>query len=104
MLFFILKHIPRYILGDYLSMYNNKAWFSTKDQDNDYTRANCATYGHAGWWYGQCGAINLNGPYMAGPVNTEKSMFWGNWPLPSSTYSLKKSTMMIKRSKEMPYL
>lgn len=76
--------------------------FSTKDQDNDIDNRNCAVNlgGNGGWWYSDCVYVNLNGPYLAGPVKHLSSMFWAAWP--SSYYSLKKSTMMIKRYSERP--
>ncbi|CAC5416915.1 Fibrinogen-like protein 1,Ryncolin-2,Angiopoietin-1,Ryncolin-4,Fibrinogen C domain-containing protein 1,Angiopoietin-related protein 2,Angiopoietin-2,Angiopoietin-related protein 7,Ficolin-2,Ryncolin-1,Tenascin-R,Ryncolin-3,Ficolin-1,Angiopoietin-4 [Mytilus coruscus] len=88
-------------LSDHLSSDQNTYMFSTKDQDNDNHDDNCAVqYRQGGFWYNNCGSVNLNGPYMAGPVTTGKGMYWDGWP--SSLYSLKKSTMMIKRSMERP--
>lgn len=75
--------------------------FSTKDQDNDYHGENCNDkYRHGGWWYNNCGSVNLNGPYRKGLVKNTTAMFWNWWP--SEFYSLKKSTMMMKRSMERP--
>lgn len=88
-------------LGDWLTGQHNTNMFSTKDQDNDNYGNNCAeTHSKGGWWYGSCLNANLNGPYMAGPVHNKSAMYWYGWP--SSYYSLKKSTMMIKRISERP--
>ncbi|CAG2197144.1 unnamed protein product [Mytilus edulis] len=88
-------------ISDYLTGAHNTNMFSTKDQDNDNYGNNCAeTHSKGGWWYGSCLNVNLNGPYMAGPVHNKSAMYWYGWP--SSYYSLKKSTMMIKRISERP--
>lgn len=81
--------------------YHNTHLFTTKDQNNDIGE-NCAVEvgGNGGWWYSNCGYVNLNGPYMAGPVTNLTGMIWYGWP--STYYSLKKSTMMIKRFQERP--
>ena len=34
--------------------------FSTSDNDNDQTRANCASRDGNGWWFNSCRHINLN--------------------------------------------
>ncbi|XP_063436502.1 ficolin-2-like [Mytilus trossulus] len=90
-------------LSDSLTSTHNTYMFTTKDQDNDvHSSSNCAVYegGNGGWWYSNCANVNLNGPYRAGPVQNRTAMFWINWP--SSYYSLKKSTMMIKRFQKRP--
>lgn len=76
--------------------------FSTKDQDNDiFANVSCAMRDHGGWWYYNyqyCSHVNLNGPYLAGTVTNSSAMFWKDWP--QEYYSLRKSTMMIKRANE----
>ena len=38
--------------------------FTTRDRDNDLSDGNCASDQHkGGWWYRNCGLINLNGNY-----------------------------------------
>ncbi|XP_065902407.1 fibrinogen-like protein A [Dysidea avara] len=34
--------------------------FSTADNDNDASTENCARIGSSGWWYNNCGIVNLN--------------------------------------------
>ncbi|XP_071140231.1 microfibril-associated glycoprotein 4-like [Mytilus edulis] len=90
-------------LIDYLPGRHNTYMFSTKDQDNDiYAQFNCAVKqgGNGGWWYSNCFNVNLNGPYLAGPVQNRTAMMWLYWP--TTYYSLKKSTMMIKRYSKRP--
>lgn len=91
-----------FILADFLTSGHNTFMFTTKDQDNDIHGRNCAVYegGNGGWWYSNCLNVNLNGPYMAGPAKNDTAMLWLNWP--SNYYSLKKSTMMIKRFSKRP--
>ncbi|XP_003390325.2 PREDICTED: angiopoietin-related protein 1-like [Amphimedon queenslandica] len=47
--------------------------FSTKDNDNDYHRGNCAEVHHGAWWYNSCSDSNLNGLYSA---TNETGIFW----------------------------
>ncbi|CAG2197142.1 unnamed protein product [Mytilus edulis] len=78
-------------LTDYITGVHSTYMFSTKDQDNDiYAPYNCAVKhgGNGGWWYSNCINVNLNGPYMAGPVQNNTAMVWVGWP--STWYSLKK--------------
>ena len=55
--------------------YHNGCKFSTKDQDNDGSRANCAENVKGAWWYHDCRRSNLNGGY--GHVENDKMMVWG---------------------------
>ncbi|XP_019631267.1 PREDICTED: tyrosine-protein phosphatase Lar-like isoform X1 [Branchiostoma belcheri] len=89
--------------GDSLTI-SNGAKFSTMDQDNDgNVTYNCAQYnGRGGWWYPMsCGQGTLNGYYLTDckgqsstPACMKQGLVWATWRGPS--YSLKKSTMMIK--------
>lgn len=76
--------------------------FSAKDQDNEnFANVSCAKRDHGGWWYYHdtyCSFANLNGPYLAGTVKNSSAMYWKDWP--QEYYSLRKSTMMIKRANE----
>ncbi|CAG2252289.1 unnamed protein product [Mytilus edulis] len=98
----IMANNEKWTVNDYLTGYHNTYMFTTKDQQNDGFSSNCAVYegGNGGWWYSTCAHVNLNGLYRAGPVQNRTAMFWINWP--SSYYSLKKSTMMIKRFSKRP--
>ncbi|XP_069097567.1 ficolin-1-B-like [Pleurodeles waltl] len=55
--------------GDSLDGHQNQP-FSTKDQDNDSSAANCAGLYKGGWWYGGCHHANLNGLYLGGTHTT----------------------------------
>lgn len=87
--------------GDFLSTHDS-FMFSTKDQDNGDRDDKCNYQSrNGGWWSSTCGFVNLNGPYLAGPVSSGRAMHWYGWPSASDPYySLKASSMMIKRSRE----
>lgn len=40
--------------------------FSTKNQDNDESWANCAEVYQSGWWHNACNCANPNGVYLSG--------------------------------------
>ena len=48
--------------------------FTTRDNDNDDTRGNCASLSNGGWWYRACGFINLNGEYQGNQSPTYKGI------------------------------
>jgi len=62
---------------DKLSYHNNRK-FTTKDQDNDASKINCAAGKEVkgAWWYGDCRTSNLNGVYRNRTDNG--TMVWGN--------------------------
>ena len=62
--------------GEKLTNHNGHR-FSTKDQDNDASSANCATLQRiqGAWWYNDCRTSNLNGAYRNGANNG--TMVWG---------------------------
>ena len=69
--------------------------FSTKDNDNDLTRGNCAE-GHKGtWWHNACHDSNLNGLYHGGPqVSHADGINWVTFR--GHHYSLKRTEMKVK--------
>ncbi|CAG2196205.1 Angiopoietin-related protein 1,Fibrinogen C domain-containing protein 1-A,Fibrinogen C domain-containing protein 1,Fibrinogen C domain-containing protein 1-B,Ficolin-2,Tenascin,Ficolin-1,Microfibril-associated glycoprotein 4,Angiopoietin-related protein 2 [Mytilus edulis] len=85
--------------GDSMIYHNGQA-FTTKDRDNDpWTSStynnNCGIYSQGAWWYKSCASSNLNGLYLEGGKINVKGMFWNGWM--GSSYSMKSSTMMIRR-------
>ena len=74
--------------------YHNGMKFTTFDQDNDRSTANCAEIFHGAWWYNWCYTSNLNGRYFNGGVINGTGIVWGTF---NSTFlTLKSSTMMIR--------
>ena len=71
--------------------------FSTFDRDNDvHSSENCAQIYQGAWWYAHCHFSNLNGQYLYGYHSSfADGMNWGPWH--GYYYSLKASTMMIKK-------
>ncbi|CAL1279285.1 unnamed protein product [Larinioides sclopetarius] len=67
--------------------------FSTKDQDNDASVDNCAQAYKGGWWYGNCGHVNLNGLYRK-EVYSVDGIFWNLFGGPSE--SLEAAEMKIR--------
>ena len=77
--------------------YFKDAPFSTYDKEHDRSRErNCAKDFEGAWWYRYCDTeVNLNGPYIGGPViNTLQAMLWSDW----TRKALKKSEMKIRRT------
>ena len=53
-------------IGSSFNMLNGMK-FSTMDVDNDLSPGDCAnSFGNSGWWFKQCGLINLNGRFGPG--------------------------------------
>jgi ficolin len=53
--------------------------FSTKDQDNDPSSANCAVASKGSWWYKDCKYSNLNGQYFTTGEISNPGMTWYYW-------------------------
>ena len=71
---------------------HNGRQFSTKDQDNDTSGANCAVNVKGAWWYYDCRDSNLNGVHrMAEMYDGTESVRWGKRILEA-----KKAEMKIK--------
>ncbi|KAM3910824.1 ficolin-2-like [Leptodactylus fuscus] len=80
--------------GDSMS-YHNLMKFSTKDQDNDLNKGDCATVCSSGWWYNHCYHANLNGLYLVGEHSNKKiGLHWHTGK--GLTYSYKRSEMKIR--------
>ena len=73
--------------------------FSTKDQDNDDDKSgNCAMHAKGGWWYDNCGHVNLNGPYHHGKHSgNADGVHWYHWK--GHHYSAKRAEMKIRAEK-----
>jgi ficolin len=85
------------IHSDSLSMHNGYA-FSTKDRDNDIWSSNCAVAYKGGWWYHKCYSSNLNGGYLNGQHTSHADgIEW--YQFKGHFYSLKTTSMMIKRTR-----
>ncbi|XP_063425416.1 microfibril-associated glycoprotein 4-like isoform X2 [Mytilus trossulus] len=84
--------------GDSMTYHNNMP-FSTYDRDNDKaTNSNCADYSglKGAWWYNACWRSNLNGKYSH--TSSSGGIKYAAWRGYSKT--MKKSSMMIKRTKK----
>ncbi|KAM4663902.1 ficolin-2-like isoform 2-T2 [Discoglossus pictus] len=80
--------------GDSLTYHHNMK-FSTKDQDNDEDKGDCANARKGGWWYKKCQYSNLNGLYLLGKNTTNGVGI--NWRTGNGyQYSYKYSEMKIK--------
>ncbi|XP_027704757.1 ficolin-1-like isoform X1 [Vombatus ursinus] len=80
--------------GDSMTYHSNKS-FTTKDQDNDEDKSNCAQMFKGGWWYGKCHFANLNGLYFQG--NHESYANGINWKTGKGyNYSYKISEMKFR--------
>ena len=66
--------------------------FTTYDQDNDASSANCAQTFRGAWWYNNCHQSNLNGEYN----NTVygEGVNWPYWH--NDYYSLRFTEMKIR--------
>ena len=83
------------LLGDGLD-YHDGMMFSTFDRDNDLYHGNCAQEFKGAWWYNSWHTSNLNGQYLSGHYSSSADgMEWYPWH--GHHYSLKASTMMIRR-------
>ena len=78
--------------------YHDGMKFSTFDADNDNKRFdNCAKSNNGGWWFNDCYTAQLNGQYLRTSYSSnEYGIHWNIFH--PSNYSLKASTMMIKRN------
>ncbi|XP_069114671.1 ficolin-2-like [Argopecten irradians] len=79
-----------------LAIHNNKP-FSTVDQDNDESGANCALNNEAAWWYTHCHQANLNAPYRPSLTADSRAMSWYEFEQNGQGFAtLRISKMMIR--------
>lgn len=82
--------------GDQLSHHSGQM-FSTHDRDNDNDSRNCAQTYRGGWWFTNCGKVNLNGQYLTGGVSKASGITWDDAkPDADKHYSFKYVEMKIK--------
>ena len=75
--------------------YHKGCKFSTTDQDNDNSGANCAQKFSGAWWYNACHGSNLNGAYLNGKRQTfGHGIQWAAWK--TFYYTLKFTEMKIR--------
>ena len=74
---------------DELIPHHNGRKFSTKDQDNDVSSANCTKNVRGAWWYGDCRTSNLNGVYRN--VADNGTLRWGK-----EIFPVKRAEMKIR--------
>ena len=90
-IFFCLSSFYLGTAGDSLDDHNSYP-FTTKDQDNDSYRYNCAVLYKGGWWYNSCHHSNLNGIYHHGPYKGQDGVVWSHWKRDSA----KRAEMKIR--------
>ena len=81
--------------GDALTVHRGQL-FTTKDQDNDISKKNCARAGIGAWWYYKCHHSNLNGLYHQGGSHSSfgDGINWKHWK--GYKYSAKRAEMKIR--------
>ena len=91
---FIVRLILSGNSGDSLTEHRDMP-FTTRDQDNDNVRSNCAIAFKGAWWYRRCHHSNLNGLYLRGSHSSHADgVNWFHWK--GYNYSLKRTEMKIR--------
>lgn len=63
-----IVHLFLFFADNRHGFYYHKGYkFSTFDHDEDASNDSCADLEHGGWWYRDCGSMNLNGEYISPP-------------------------------------
>ena len=79
-------------------IYNSRQKFSTRDRDNEEYRGNCAILRKGPWWHNLCSYANLNGKYYSSRhVGDQGTVTWYYWKNSLRWYSLKKTSMKLRR-------
>ena len=81
--------------GDSLA-YHNGMRFTTRDNDNDQYRNNCAQTHTGGWWYNSCHHSSLNSHYFKASPQYAKGINWWTWR--GFSVSLKFTEMKTRRN------
>ena len=82
--------------GDSLD-YHNGMRFTTRDNENDaWSRGNCAQLRTGAWWYNNCQYSNLNGRYINASPGTAEGVNWYHWK--GAYIDLKFSEMKTRRN------
>ena len=83
--------------GDSLDWHDGHK-FSTRDQDNDPSLANCPQKREGAWWFNNCNQSHLNGRYYTNPTDAtgENGVHWRGRK--GDSYSLKFSEMKTRRN------
>ena len=80
--------------GDSMTYHNGRS-FTTKDQDNDINKANCAEVREGAWWFRTWFEAHLNAKYyLDGFVPRYYGIQWKSWK--GDRYSLKKCNMKLR--------
>ena len=83
--------------GNSMSHGHNRHRFTTRDNDNDRARDNCAQRCTGAWWYDDCYYSNLNGHYFNSEAVDARGINWYYWKRADSA-TLKFSEMKTRRN------
>ncbi|CAG2243140.1 unnamed protein product [Mytilus edulis] len=77
---------------------HHEVQFSTRDQDNDVHRKDCAGSNKGAWWYENCSHSSLNGQYFKGTDGVAGKNMGINWEkFKGDYYSMKTASMKLRR-------